>query len=867
MTPQKTNLNTIFILLMLLLSPIMGQETLETYQLNNGLNVILLKDNTAEIVTAKAIVGVGSIYEKEYLGTGISHYLEHIVAGGSTEKNSEDAYKLDLSLMGGVSNAYTTTDHTAYYINTTPQQAHNAIKTLHEWLFYCSFKESEVSREKDVITREIEKTSSNIQRQFYYLSQENTYLNHPSQLPVIGYIDKFKTVTKTDLELFYQRNYVPANMTLIIGGPISIKEIKQNIDDTFAIEKRLPKPTFQNNAETKPFNPRQSKKEMEMNSTLISLRFPTIDLYSEDLYALDLLDYILGNGNQSILTKKLVEELKIAYSVSASSYTPPYTKGFFEIVIDTDEKHINQVIDETLTIIQTSKEKEFSKKRIERSKKQKLAENILSITSIENKTTRLAMSFLYSKTTNFFDVYANNFKQISAKDVKKIAQKYFNTNHLITTIGVPKKEKNKKESNKISQKKEEIKKITLKNGLRIIFHPNTQAKSTKIQIMTKGGILSETEANNGIGNLTAKLIGTATNKYSKEKIESIIENNGASMSATSGYHTLYYTLDCLKEDTKTLAPLFFHTFFEATFKDTYIKEEKRKQTNIIKQRNDDWFSYGNYTFKKQFWGNHPYSLSSLGELESIKQLTSSDFTTYHKRLLNPKNMIISIMGNYNEDSILNLIEKNPFNTEKPNQSTKTFTNKTNNKITHLNHKFETTSFFMGFQGTSLLNETEKVKLDILDTLLSGASYPGGRLHNKLRDKGFVYVVHGISFNGLNTGSFYIYALTNEESWDDVNNLILSEIKSLQEKPASDQEWDEAIARLKFYYKDRASSTDSIILLKAVNELLLNDMNHSNKIDSIIDSITKEMIMEAAKKYFIKPETIIFHPNKDTVSSN
>ncbi len=109
MTTKKLNLNTIFILLMLLLSPIMGQETLETYQLNNGLNVILLKDNTAEIVTVKTIVGVGSIYEKEYLGTGISHYLEHIVAGGSTEKNSEDAYKLDLSLMGGVSNAYTTT--------------------------------------------------------------------------------------------------------------------------------------------------------------------------------------------------------------------------------------------------------------------------------------------------------------------------------------------------------------------------------------------------------------------------------------------------------------------------------------------------------------------------------------------------------------------------------------------------------------------------------------------------------------------------------------------------------------------------------------------------------------------------------------
>ncbi len=867
MISKQLNLNIIFTLLMILLSPVMATEETITYQLDNGLNVILLKDNNAEITTIKTIVKIGSIYEKNYLGTGISHYLEHLVSGGSTEKNSEDTYKLELSLMGGVSNAYTTTDHTAYFINTTPEKTNKAIETLYEWLFYCSLKDSEVAREKKVITREIEKTVSNIQRKFYYLSQENTYQNHPSHIPVIGYLDKFNTITKKDLKKFYKQNYVASNMTLIIGGAISIEDIQKKINQTFATEKKLPKPIFSNVKEPNPFNPRKIEKEIEMNSTLISLRFPTVDLYSSDLYALDLLDYILGNGNQSILNKKLVEELKIAYSVSTSSYTPPYTKGYFEILIDTDSKHIEQVIKETLLIVKESKEKKFNNKRIQRSKKQKLAENILSISSIEDKSTRLAMSFLYTQTTKFFDVYTKNFKEITAQDVKNIAQKYFNTNHLITTIGIPKTIKPKKTTNQVTQKKEKFKKITLKNGLRIILHPNPQAKSTKIQIMTKAGILTENKTNNGIGNLTAKLLGTATNQYAKEEIDTLIENNGASMNANSGYHTLYYTLDCLAEDTKTLAPLFFHTFFEAKFKEKHITEEKRKQTNIIKQRNDDWFSYGNYKFKKQFWKNHPYGLSTIGELNTIKNLTANDFKEFHETLLNPKNIIISIMGNYNEEKIIELIKKNPFNTKNPLISNKTIPNKVSDNTSNLDHKFQTTSFFMGFKGTSILNTTEKIKLDILDTLLSGASYPGGRLHNKLREKGFVYVVHGINFNGLNTGSFYIYALTNEKSYNDVQKLILSEIKSLQEKPVSDKEWQEAIARLKFYYKDRASSTDSIILLTAVNELLLNDMNHNDKIDNLIDSITKEMIIETAKKYLTNPETIIFHPQKDIAVNN
>ena len=89
----RINLNILFILIMVLLAPIMAKETTKAFQLDNGLHVILLHDPSAEIITAKTIVNVGSIYEKEFLGTGISHYLEHIVAGGSTKKQSEETYK------------------------------------------------------------------------------------------------------------------------------------------------------------------------------------------------------------------------------------------------------------------------------------------------------------------------------------------------------------------------------------------------------------------------------------------------------------------------------------------------------------------------------------------------------------------------------------------------------------------------------------------------------------------------------------------------------------------------------------------------------------------------------------------------------
>ena len=113
----------------------MKAETKEEIILNNGLTVLLLNDPTASTITTMSFVRAGSIDEGSLLGSGISHYLEHIVAGGTTDVKSEEKYKRIIASIGGAYNAYTTTDHTAYYINTTPDKIEKSIYVLYEWMF------------------------------------------------------------------------------------------------------------------------------------------------------------------------------------------------------------------------------------------------------------------------------------------------------------------------------------------------------------------------------------------------------------------------------------------------------------------------------------------------------------------------------------------------------------------------------------------------------------------------------------------------------------------------------------------------------------------------------------------------------------
>lgn len=270
-------------------------------------------------------------------------------------------------------------------------------------------------------------------------------------------------------------------------------------------------------------------------------------------------------------------------------------------------------------------------------------------------------------------------------------------------------------------------------------------------------------------------------------------------------------------------------------------------------------------FEKTYWNTSPYALPFQGELSSISKLTSKTITTYFHSLLNPSNIIISIYGNTNTKELIKTITSH---TQHLPPSTKDHKKTSSPEYTQTNtynhtHSFETSTLFMGFKAPPLTNTKEKIKLDLIDAVLTGMSYPGGRLHNKLRDKGYVYMVHGINFSGLDTGSFYIYALSNPESINHVQSLILNEIKSLKTTLISNKELKEALERLSFYYKERIDSIENFMLIHAVDELLHNNFSYSSSIEPLIKTLDKQSIQLTAKKYLVNPQIFLFNPKIKT----
>jgi zinc protease len=835
------------------------KQPFKEIKLNNLLTILLIKDETTPIVAVKTYVRAGSMLEESHLGSGMSHFLEHMIAGGSTSIRSEKKYKDAIATLGGAYNAYTTTDHTCYYINTTEDHSLAAVDILYEWMFKNSFKDKEFKREQSVILKEIEKNQASLSRQFYSESQLNFFKTHPIRYPVIGFEEDFIKLKNSDLKEYYKKTYIPSNMILAIGGNFDETKILTHIKNTFGKEPCVAPITPLIFNEQRPFTSRVIEKEAKTNVTSISMRFATTDLFSKELYPLDLLEFILGCGENCLLHKILVDQKKIAYSVHCTSYTPALTTGYFDIACETEYKNIELVKKEIIKIVDKIKKGSISETAIKEAIKKKVAEDILSISHIEDKVARFAQSYLFAHTPNFFDAYLNNIKKVQKKELVQAANTFLDFDRTVITILKPALSKKEKKTPSQTTLVLKPKLITLKNGLKVILKEDHTIEKTHAKFITLGGLRNETSKTNGIGHFVSELLGKETKNHTKQKLQTYFEGNGAHFQAHVGNNTFYCNLSCLAEDFQKLLPVFKDAMFNATFSDKEIKELKRQTLQWISQRSDDWHTIGSYHFKKEFYKEHPYELNILGEQSTVSKFTKKDVETYYKTLFSTTDTVLSIVGDFDIKKTITQLNK-LFGQVKLSPK-KINSLKRKPHVKKENHHYDIPqnvgAIFMGFDGETFNNTKNCVKLDLLNTIVSGMAYPTGRLHQELREKGLVYMVHATNQAGNETGHFLINALTSKANIQDVLKIINKELRGVQDIPTSQKEFDQAIAQMKFYYKDRASSIESLTLMMSTDELYGRGFDYYEKINKEIDKLDKKDIQITAKKYLKNAQLFTF----------
>ena len=189
--------------------------------LKNGLTVLIREFHGSKTVSCQVLVRAGSIYEGTNMGGGLSHYLEHVVSGGTTSTLTESEIKERIQSIGGASNAHTSYEQTVYFINTTGEHYKEAMNLLMTYVTDCQFNEKEYQREKPVIIQEFQMGENDPSMQLWSLFMETAYREHPVRYPIIGEREIFMKMDKEDLISYYRRWYTPDNMVISVVGDVN----------------------------------------------------------------------------------------------------------------------------------------------------------------------------------------------------------------------------------------------------------------------------------------------------------------------------------------------------------------------------------------------------------------------------------------------------------------------------------------------------------------------------------------------------------------------------------------------------------------------------------------------------------------------
>jgi zinc protease len=663
----------------------------EQYQLSNGLNVILHQDKSDPIVAMATVVQVGSNREKPGK-TGFAHFFEHMSFNDS-ENVPKGANRKMIPELGGTRNGGTWSDGTIYY-EVVPKDAFDKLLWIDSdrlGFMINTVDEGTLEREKQVVKNEKRQRVDN--RPYghtEHVIKKNLYPEeHPYNWTVIGDLEDLQSATLDDVKEFYNTYYVPSNATLVIAGDIDIKETKEKVEKWFGEIKAGP--------EVKPIKPQAVSLEEDIKLyhldnfaklPEIRLTFPTVEQYHEDSYALDALGTLLSSGKNAALYKTIVDEKKIAPSVS-SFHNAAEIAGTFTIRVRANPgvslNEVHAAINESLSNFALHG---FTDQQLTKIKAEAETSFYYSIESILNKALQLGIYNEYAGSPDFIKQDIANITAVGREDVMRVFKQYIENKPAIITSFVPKDEpelivsdsrkadvveeqisqgaeKQFEENDEIVYQKTltkhdrseppltELPALSIPdvwesasaNGIRILGIEQNELPVVNFSMTIAGGQALDPKSKLGTAYLMAQLMNEGTKLKTPQELEEAIGLLGASLSISGGKEEIVLRGNVLSKNFDAILALVNEMLLQPRWDEDEFARIKSRRLTSIKQSKGNANSIAAQAFFKQLYGaDHLAGTPTGGTLETVKNIELEDLKAFYAANLSPKNATFHIVG-------------------------------------------------------------------------------------------------------------------------------------------------------------------------------------------------------------------------------
>jgi zinc protease len=836
--------------------------------LSNGLHVLLKAHRTAPVVSVRMYCRTGSIYEQEYLGSGMSHLFEHLLHGSATTTRSEEDSRKILDDIGGNTNAYTSYDVTCYFVDTGKEHLATAVDLLGDWITHPTFPEDAFQREWGVVQRELERDKDDPQRQMFQITMETMYPGHPARFPVIGYQPVVQKLKKEDIVGYYHRMYVPDNIIVCIVGDIDLDAALGVVEAKFANFTRQRVPTIVLPETAAVESQRLAIKRMKVQAAMLTLAWPSIPLTDPDLYALDLLSYILTQGESSRLVTS-IRDTGLVYAIDSSSWTPEWARGIFTVGARLSPEKLDAAKAEILLQIGKLQADLVSADELQQAKQQKAAEHVFSMQTAESVAESMANDFRSTGDTHFSELYVENIQKVTAEQVREVARKYLQTKRLGTIAIMPEDYQPASEKMGATAAPEPVRVVTLENGLRCLIRRDPTSPLVAMQAFSVGGVLMEDDKTNGLSRLAAVLAPRGTQKRSAEEISRFFDSRGADFEGTSANNSIYFKAQVLKKDFVAALDVFADVVSNPTFPAEELDRFRPQLLDQINRIDETWrtelFAY----LQRHFFVDSPYRFQSVGTRDVVAKATRDQVAEFYHRLATGPNTVVAIYGDVDPKEAEKLV-RDRFGSL-PKETVKVpevAARKVETPKLYIKPKPPTrdvAGIALAFPGMTVAS-ADVPAMAVLDTIVSGYRYPTGWLHESLRGgrNSLVYEVHAQNIAGLIPGDFIIYAACQPDKVNEVYKIITAQLDKARAGKFEAGELEQAKTIIKTTELMENQTNAERAMQSSLDELYGLGHDYRAKYLEQVAGVTLEQVTATAKKYFTVPTVVVVTPTPDQV---
>jgi zinc protease len=406
----------------------------DKYTLSNGLTVVLSEDHSTPTVAVEVIYHVGS--KNEVVGhTGFAHMFEHVMFTGSghVPYGMHDKFTEG---VGGSNNGQTYFDWTRYYETDPSNYLETALWLESDRMGFLldSLDDKKFRAQRDIVKNERRQSYDN---QPYGRDRELIGLamypnGHPYSWPTIGAMSDLTGATVDDVKRFFRVYYAPNNATLVVVGDINREQTKNWIEKYFGDlgrGKPIVRPSV---AAASLHGEKRLTFEDRVQVPRLFIEWPTVNMYSGDAPALELLGQILAGSRTARLTKDLVYDRQMAANVSAGQNSTENVGDFSIIVSPRPEHSLTEIETHIDSTIARLKRDGPTADELRRVKAGMELDFLSGLQSNLGKAFQLAddQTFRNDPSYSFHTGYAKT-QAVTATDIKRVANKYLGTARIV----------------------------------------------------------------------------------------------------------------------------------------------------------------------------------------------------------------------------------------------------------------------------------------------------------------------------------------------------------------------------------------------------------------------------------------------------